>query len=97
MLEQKRAELLRSITHHQVDIWPEHWRAVDLFFAMGTQWVVEIAPSGKLYSHGLRYEALPIVESRLPPDDSGEFAPDPATLFSQLQTLEMYARRYRNQ
>ncbi|MEY2654570.1 MAG: hypothetical protein RLZZ524_1598 [Pseudomonadota bacterium] len=38
------------------DVWPENWRAVQVFASLGTQWTVGMAGST-----GLRYEALPFV------------------------------------
>jgi hypothetical protein len=49
-----------------LDVWPEHWQAVHVFAAMGTQWNVGMA--GPI---GLRYEALPLVMKmrRVPRED----------------------------
>jgi hypothetical protein len=38
------------------DVWPENWRAAQVFAALGTQWTVGIAGAT-----GLRYEALSFV------------------------------------
>lgn len=39
-----------------VDVWPEHWDAVRVFAAMGTQW--NVGMGGPV---GMRYEALQVV------------------------------------
>jgi len=39
-----------------LDIWPEHWTAVQAFIRLGTQW--QVGMGGPI---GLRYEAIPVV------------------------------------
>jgi hypothetical protein len=96
-LEQKRAELQRSIEDNTVEIWPEHRRCCELFFAMGTQWnlVTGInSMNGGSHYQGLKYEVLDLVEQRLPADPD---APAADVLFAQLQTLEREALKHLNQ
>lgn len=63
---------------------------------MGTQWHTIAGPAGLLYQ-GLRYEVLDTVQRRLPPIPQAPDAPDDATLFWQLQTLERHALEHLNQ
>lgn len=96
MVAQKRAELRRYSAANCIELWPEHWRAVALFFGMGTQWNVSVGMAGLLY-HGLKYEVLPLVEQRIPPDPQDPIQPTEAEVFEQLQILEREALKHLNQ
>ena len=99
VLELKRAELKRSTESELVEIWPEHWRAADVFLAMSTQWNVitgHQGMNGGLHHQGLKYEVLELVERPLPIDPEAPSPPDAATLFDQLQTLERAALKHLN-
>lgn len=47
----------------QVQVWPEHWHAVLLFLAMGTQWQWVSGPLVEPQRVGLRMEAAPVVNA----------------------------------
>ena len=99
VLELKRAELKRSTDGEQVEIWPEHWRAASVFFAMATQWNVvtgHLGPKGGILRLGLKYAALDLVTSRVPVDPDCPPPPDEFTLFDQIQTLEREALKHLN-
>ncbi|MFV3126124.1 DUF1799 domain-containing protein [Niveispirillum sp. KHB5.9] len=45
-------------------VWPENWRAVQLFLAMGTQWnwvAISGFGGGSVFRVGLKLEVLPVV------------------------------------
>lgn len=99
VLELKRAELKRSTDGEQVEIWPEHWRAASVFFAMATQWNVVAGHNGMnggIRHMGLKYEVLDLVASRVPVDPDCPESPDNCTLFDQIQTLEREALKHLN-
>lgn len=64
-----------------IEVWPENWRTVEVFIAMGTQW--NVGMSGAI---GLRYEALPTVL-----DAIGVAAADHADVFTGLRVMERAA------
>lgn len=76
------------------EVWPENWRAFELFWNMQHCWV-QAGGLGGLEVTGLRWEALDTIERRLTPrpDDT---VPDSRTLFEQLRTLEDEALRHLN-
>lgn len=59
-------------------VWPDNWRAVEVFAAMATQW--RVAPSGNRY--GLDYTALPAVCDLMRVDG------DRTELFGSLRVME---------
>jgi Phage related hypothetical protein (DUF1799) len=89
--EARRAILARAEPH---PIWPENWRAVQVFCALGTQWRMAIGAGGSVWL-GLRYESLPLVEARVRPTD-GAPQPPPDVLFTQLRVLETTALEHLN-
>jgi len=78
-------------------VWPENWRAVQLFCALGTQWrvIVGAGMGGGRAWLGIPYEILPIVEARVRPTP-GAPDPDPQHLFAQLRVLETTALEHLN-
>lgn len=67
-----------------LEVWPEHWPAVRLFSAMGTQWSVGMAgPTG------LRYEAIPFILRM-----QGVAEDQWLEVFDGLRTMEAEALRY---
>ena len=76
-------------------VWPEHWHAVQLFVAMGTQW--RCAVGERLIYTGLDYSVLPIVERRLRFDHPDAIAVDRCERFAQLRVLEAAARAEKNE
>lgn len=70
-------------------MWPENWRAVRIFLAMGTQWNLIAGPSALMWV-GLRYEVLDAVESRMS-SAPGAADPDRETVFAQLRAMERAA------
>ncbi|MGE0329690.1 MAG: DUF1799 domain-containing protein [Ramlibacter sp.] len=79
----------------QYGVWPENWRAFELFTACATQWHREIAPTGRIVWHGLPTERIESTQRRLPPAPGTE-EPDPRELFHQLQDLEREALQQLN-
>lgn len=61
-----------------VEVFPENWMPMQVFFGMQTQWRV-----GMNGATGLDYAALPVVENRL-----GVKKKDRAEVFEALQVLE---------
>ena len=80
-----------------VELWPEHSRAFAVFCAMSSQWNCVAWSAGMsgggMHYQGLRYEALDVVERRLPADPTD---PAPDVVFAQLQTLEREAIQHLN-
>lgn len=89
-LEEARAALRRSKRAEEFEVWPENWRAWELFQAMGTSWNVAVTPSGRLVYLGMQWATLDSIERRMPPDphDDPEHLPDSRTLLFQLRVLE---------
>lgn len=86
-LEEVRGQFRERRAKATFEVWPENWRAFELFAAMRTQWIKRTLPDGSVRFDGLNYQALDSVESRMPPDPAIE-VPDPRTLFAQLRLLE---------
>lgn len=97
-LEEARAALRRRERTDIFEVWPENWRAWELFSAMGTSWNVAITPRGQLVHLGLQWPALDSIERRLPPlpDEDPADLPDQRTLFHQLRILELETLEQRN-
>lgn len=93
-LEQARAALEQRHISEVFEIWPENWRAFELFSAMGRQWDV-VGSFGGLVYMGLKLSSLAEVERRLQPPPGDEL-PDDRTLFFQLRTLEEEAVQHLN-
>lgn len=93
-LEEAREAYRQRQESSTFEVWPENWRAFELFVALETQWDVALGPTG-LYFHGIRYGSLAEVERRLAPRP-GDDVPDDRTVFEQLQLLEREARRHLN-
>lgn len=88
--------ILRSRAKEQgVDVWPEHWHAVQLFLAMGTQWRIAVGPMGQVLRLGLDYAALDacdrIARPHVPRDLRRHRRGQRAELIDQLRTLEAQA------
>ena len=64
-----------------VNVYPENWQTVQVFFALRTQW-----NQGMGGCTGLRYEAIPLVEKRL-----GVKKKRHAEIFHGLQIMEAEA------
>lgn len=47
--QQLREKIDRERQDAVVDIWPEHWHAVNVFLSMGTQWRLELGMRGPVY------------------------------------------------
>lgn len=76
------------------EVWPENWRAFELFDALESQWII-VAGAGGVFYQGINYSALDHVERRMPPAP-GDDVPEPRELFAQLRLLEREARHHRN-
>lgn len=61
-------------------VWPENWKALEVFMAMSTQWRVAVGMGGAQWL-GLDYAALPVVEDRLAVEDR-------ADTFARLRLIE---------
>ncbi len=66
-----------------VDVWPEHWQAMEVFTAMSTQ--LSVSGSGAVI--GYQYVALPVVM-----DLVGVPADRRASVFADFRVLETEAR-----
>lgn len=56
-----RAALHADAAAQQLDVWPEHWHAVQIFLAMETQWRVAAGMAGLVWL-GLDYSAIDAAE-----------------------------------
>ena len=60
-----REAALAEFPASEVEIWPEHWPAIELFLACGTQWRMRVQPAGMGASLsvpcGLDYVAVEMV------------------------------------
>lgn len=101
-LEEARAALERRRRTQVFEVWPENWRAWELFQAMSNSWDLLFIPGGlgdgKVVYIGLKWPTLDSIERRLPPDPQSdpEDQPDPRTLFYQLRSLERETIEARN-
>jgi hypothetical protein len=87
---------MRQQQAQTIELWPEHARAFAVFCAMASQWHCvpwSNAMSSGMHYQGLRYEALEVVERRLPADPAD---PAPDVVFAQLQVLEREALSHLN-
>lgn len=74
------------------EVWPENWRAFEIFQACETQWTVLVAGlEGVRWWEGIDYERLQSVIELLPPEP-GTQVPPPRQLFRQIQLLERAAK-----
>jgi len=67
-----------------IDVWPEHWQAVETFGALMTQWSM-----GMHGPTGLRYESVPVV-MRIRGVPRAEWA----EVFEGIRVMEAEALRY---
>jgi len=77
-IAQVRAVLQARAAHECLEVWPEHWHALHLFDAMGTQW--------RAHPPGLDYAALPAVMALL--RDAVAHRQPRAVVFAQLRVME---------
>lgn len=79
-------------------MWPENWRAWELFTQLGWNAVFVASPmgGGRMVYQDLKWERLEMFERLLPPDPDDEDVPDTRTLVYQLRTLEQEAREHLN-
>lgn len=92
-IEQARRDLKQRFAAVTLEVLPECSYAVDVFFAMATQWHY-IAGMAGAAAQGLRYEALPVVLASLRPH--ADRLPLPQ-LLPQLRVMEAAARQVLNQ
>ena len=83
-----KAYYAQRVEQRECEVWPQHWHALRVFLRLSTQW--RVAVGDRFLWLGLDYNAIPLVEQRTAPA-LGAPAPDPATLFEQLRTLERAA------
>jgi hypothetical protein len=98
-LEEVRAELDERRRAAVVEVWPENWRAFELFSAMGTSWnrvAVGGLGGGQVLYVGLDLAQLGAIERWLPLEDGDDAPPDRRTLFSQIKLLEGEALQHLN-
>jgi hypothetical protein len=87
-LEEARAQLEQRQRSAVFELWPENWRAWELFEVADTAWRREIAGKSIVY-FGFDWPALGEIERRLPPEDpADEWLPDARQLLYQLKVLE---------
>lgn len=96
-LEEARAALEEQSRTAVFEVWPENWRAFELFAA--TPWkrgIVAGLGGGAVLHFGLDWPALDSIERRLPPADDDPEPPEPRALFAQLKVLEAEALQHLN-
>ncbi|XNS32350.1 DUF1799 domain-containing protein [Halomonas cupida] len=62
-------------------VWPEHWRALQVFLDCGTQWRLMPVGMGGVFFQGLDYSALEAVMRMHAVDDT-------AAMLRQVQAIE---------
>jgi len=87
VLEQFAARLRQAAEQACVQVWPQHWHAVNVFAGMSTQWRVVAGMAGLLYL-GLDYAALPAVREE---HEGIEHAQPMRVLMPQLRYMERTA------
>lgn len=94
-LEAVREQFRQRARNLVVEVWPENWRAWELFCAAATQWDVLAVPAGLggavVRYRGINYSRLADLRDRLLPADPRYPDPAPRDLFRQLQLLEATA------
>jgi hypothetical protein len=95
-LKEAREALQQRRQSEEFEVWPDNWRAWELFAALETQWRLVVGPGGGVFYEGIDYSVLDQVERRLPALDD-EDLPDERTRWHQLQLLEREAKRHLNQ
>jgi hypothetical protein len=95
ILEQARQQLEERNRLTPTAVWSEHFHALTVLQAMGSQWRVVAGLSGALYT-GMDYAALPVVFDACAPRVPRRHRQKPAVLFDQLQVMEAAVLRVRN-
>lgn len=88
-LEDLRADIAKRAEAGVYRVWPENWRAVRIFLAMGTQWRLLAGPKSIMWI-GLDYGALAAVEGWIDATPGGA-DPDRSVIFAQLRAMERAA------
>jgi hypothetical protein len=100
-LEKVREQFQKRRQGEGFGIWPENWRAFELFMACGDQWTIHCIPGpvgapGIVRYQGIDFRILDSVEARMPPSPGTE-VPEPRDLFRQFRLLVQEAAAHLNQ
>lgn len=96
-LERIRGEFKRIKGSGNFEVWPENWRAFELFEACSTQWdVLAAGLEGTRFWEGINYTRLADVAERLLPPAEDTYVPPKRELFQQIRILERAAMRALN-
>lgn len=87
------ADLRRRHEARTLDVWPEHWHALQVLRWSATQWRVVAGPTGRLLYLGLDYGALGPVLAALRGEPHRQPLP---RLMAQLRVMEAAAIPVRN-
>lgn len=87
VIDAYRRGLIEEAKRLGVEVWPQHWHAVRVFMAMGSQWRV-VAGFGGARTLGMDYGALPPV---LDEHRRSRHRQPMRRLMPQLRTLEAAA------
>ena len=92
-LDEMQACIEQGARDASADVLEENWHAVNVFFAMGTQWRVAAGMGAAMHYEGLDYAALPLVlaEHRATPHRQPL-----VRLMPQLRVMEHAAREQLN-
>jgi hypothetical protein len=95
-LEEVREQFNERRRHEGFAVWPENWRAFELFLALDDQWDVHMGAMGGVYYQGIDVRRLDSVEARVPPLPDIE-VPAPRELLRQFKLLVNEAKQHLNQ
>ncbi|WP_372826537.1 DUF1799 domain-containing protein [Polaromonas sp.] len=95
-LEQARDVFRQKGSDKGFGIWPENWRAFELFEACATQWTLLVSPTGRVQRAGIDYTRFDSIERRMPLLP-GQCVPEPRELFRQLRVCEQTAMQHLNE
>lgn len=91
-LDAMQASIEQGARDAVADVLEENWHAVNVFFAMGTQWRVA-AHAGAVHYEGLDYAALPLV---LAEHRATQHRQPLVRLMPQLRVMEHAAKQHMN-
>ncbi len=96
-LEIARAQLQQREANFQFRVWPENWRAFELFASCESQWqIIPPALGGKPYWQGIPSTEIESVVRRFPATEDTE-VPGDRRLFNQIRLLEQTAKQCLNE
>lgn len=95
VIEEVRQHLRLEQAAATQPVWPQNWHAVKLFLALSTQWQV-VGGFGAALFAGLRYEAVPVVQSAVKAVLPSELVRPWPEVFGKLQAIEAAALKAMN-